>query len=184
MGDDSAHRRRDVDHRHRKKLRCASPSSACFLEECRLVQESSLLLRGGYLSLNTLSKTINNHLPATPLASCLVSNYENIAPKDAFDNVTTDDDDGLDRKLISTMSAARQRLPTVGEIVIIDGLVSKPELNGKRGQILRYDKELHRYPIRLRLDDGKKKILSIKPQNISLLPTGVGMNSFVNVFSV
>lgn len=63
-----------------------------------------------------------------------------------------------------------QRLPTTGETVIINGLVSSPKLNGKRGRIIRYDKDIHRYRIQLLDVDGSAKILAVKPQNISLLP--------------
>ena len=63
-----------------------------------------------------------------------------------------------------------QRLPTPGETVIINGLVSSPKLNGKRGRIIRYDKDIHRYRIQLLDVDGSAKILAVKHQNISLLP--------------
>ena len=57
-------------------------------------------------------------------------------------------------------------------MVIINGLVSSPKLNGKRGRIIRYDKDIHRYRIQLQVvdGDGSAKILAVKPLNISLLP--------------
>ena len=63
-----------------------------------------------------------------------------------------------------------QRLPTAKETVVIGGLVSSPELNGKRCVISRYDKDLSRYRVKVKLDDGSNKVLSIKPQNITILP--------------
>ena len=63
-----------------------------------------------------------------------------------------------------------QRLPTGGEMVIINGLVSSPKLNGKRGRIIRYDKDIHRYRIQLQVVDGDGSAKAVKPQNISLLP--------------
>mmetsp|Transcript_24666 Transcript_24666/g.53213 ORF Transcript_24666/g.53213 Transcript_24666/m.53213 type:complete len:94 (-) Transcript_24666:80-361(-) len=71
---------------------------------------------------------------------------------------------------MATLSSTCQRLPTAGETVVINGLVSAPELNGKRGQIACYVKNIHRYRVKLRLDDGSNKTLAVKPQNISLLP--------------
>ena len=63
-----------------------------------------------------------------------------------------------------------QRLPTAKETVIIIGLVSSPELNGKQCRISRYDKTTHRYRVQVKLDDGSTKALALKPQNITLLP--------------
>lgn len=67
-----------------------------------------------------------------------------------------------------------QRLPTTGETVVLKNLVSSPALNGKRGQVIRYKEDLHRYVVKLRLlDDAdgseKTKTLSLKPENVSLL---------------
>ena len=69
------------------------------------------------------------------------------------------------------MNSSSQRLPTSGETVLINGLVSAPGLNGKLGKIARYVKEKHRYSDKLRLDDGSQKTLAVKPQNISILPS-------------
>jgi len=63
-----------------------------------------------------------------------------------------------------------QRLPTAKEIVVIGGLVSSPELNGEHCIITRYDRDVSRYRVKMKLDDGSNKVLSIKPQNITLLP--------------
>lgn len=63
------------------------------------------------------------------------------------------------------------RLPTLGETVVIKGLVSSPHLNGKQGKISAYvrDRDIRRYKVKLLLEDGTTKILAVKPQNISLL---------------
>ena len=44
------------------------------------------------------------------------------------------------------------RLPTVGETVEIQGLLSSPHLNGKRGEISSYvrDRDIHRYKVKVR----------------------------------
>lgn len=77
---------------------------------------------------------------------------------------------------ISSAPAAAARLPTAGETVEIQGLVSAPHLNGKRGQVAAYvtkGKNVHRYNVNLTLDDGTKKSLAVKPPNIALLPSPV-----------
>ena len=68
------------------------------------------------------------------------------------------------------MNSSSQRLPTAGETVLINGLLSTPALNGKRGKIARYIKEKHRYSVKL-CGSQKKKTLAVKPQNISILPS-------------
>ena len=68
-----------------------------------------------------------------------------------------------------TISETNQyRLPTTGEKITIQGLVSAAQHNGKIGRVLKYDKETGRYGIQIEVGEGKKKQLAIKPTNILL----------------
>ena len=68
------------------------------------------------------------------------------------------------------------RLPTTGEKVTIQGLVSAAQHNGKQGTVVRYDRDSGRYCVQLVEEgevDGKKKNkktkqLGVKPSNILL----------------
>lgn len=78
--------------------------------------------------------------------------------------------------MIKTESDTNQyRLPTTGERITIQGLVSASHHNGKVGKVMLYDKELHRYKVKLMPTEKKKEssnskatFLSVKPANILL----------------
>jgi len=52
-----------------------------------------------------------------------------------------------------------------GTWVIVDGLVAKPEFNGKLGQVLGYVEEKGRYKVKM---DGDIGSLSLKPDNVTV----------------
>jgi hypothetical protein len=78
-------------------------------------------------------------------------------------------------KTISISETNHYRLPTTGERITIQGLVSAAHLNGKQGVVVRYERDSHRYRIQLMEASAaaedvekKKKALAIKPENILL----------------
>jgi len=62
----------------------------------------------------------------------------------------------------------KQETPLLGRRVVINGLVAKPELNGRTGTVVRFDDDKGRYSVEL---DGTSSSFMIKPLN--LLPTQV-----------
>ena len=50
-----------------------------------------------------------------------------------------------------------------GSIVVLTGLQSKPELNGRRGEVVGYSKRKGRYKVAV---EGREKLLSLKPSNV------------------
>jgi hypothetical protein len=64
----------------------------------------------------------------------------------------------------------KQETPLLGSRVIINGLVAKPELNGRRGTAVSFDSDKGRYSVEL---DGTSSFM-IKPCNL-LLPTVCSM---------
>ena len=62
----------------------------------------------------------------------------------------------------------KQETPLLGSRVVINGLVAKPELNGRTGTAVRFDDDKRRYSVEL---DGISSSVMIKPCN--LLPTPV-----------
>ena len=65
-------------------------------------------------------------------------------------------------------TAPRKETPLLGRRVVINGLVAKPELNGRAGTAVSFDDDKGRYLVEL---DDTSSSLMIKPCN--LLPTPV-----------
>jgi len=87
----------------------------------------------------------------------------------------TNDASSRDIAAAPSSAAVPERLATTGETVMIQGLVSSPSLNGKKGTIAAYvSRDIHRYKVNLPLGDGTTKILALKPENISLLESKDG----------
>ena len=68
--------------------------------------------------------------------------------------------------IASLIRNIKQETPLLGRRVVINGLVAKPELNGRTGTAVRFDDDKGRYSVEL--DDTSSSLL-IKPCN--LLPT-------------
>ena len=62
--------------------------------------------------------------------------------------------------------AADEQLMKVGQSVLIASLVSKPELNGRNGQIESYAHGSGRYTVRIELE-SKTTLLALKPINLT-----------------
>jgi len=62
----------------------------------------------------------------------------------------------------------KQETPLLGRRVVINGLVTKPELNGRTGTVVTFDDDKGRYSVEL---DDTSSSLMIKPCNF--LPTTV-----------
>ena len=50
----------------------------------------------------------------------------------------------------------------------VQGLVSKPELNGQQGVVVSFDQKKRRYGVKL--DDSNGQAISLKPECIAALP--------------
>eukprot|EP00434_Breviolum_minutum_P020440 symbB.v1.2.018024.t1/scaffold1374.1/size123604/6 len=71
----------------------------------------------------------------------------------------------------TTLSLKPQNVTQTCSVKII-GIESKPELNGKSGQLLNFDRQNWRYTVRLaeKLENGKD-VLGLQPNNV-ILPKG------------
>jgi len=57
----------------------------------------------------------------------------------------------------------------LGEQVLVVGLQERPEHNGRRGQVIRFDAQAGKYVIR---PEGGAKLAKLKPENLRALPGG------------
>eukprot|EP00913_Durusdinium_trenchii_P007348 g6907.t1 len=71
----------------------------------------------------------------------------------------------------TTLSLKPQNITQTCSVRIV-GIESKPELNGKSGQLLSFDKGQNRYTVRLNEKlEGGKDVLGLQPSNV-ILPKG------------